>query len=255
MEDTLNQIQKFLDLIFINQEINDVSYNGLQIENNGNIDRIYAGVDATFDFFKSAPHPKNALFLVHHGLYWRFSDPRTIGILHNKIHFCFNHESALIAYHLPLDLHPIFGNNSMILKKLGIETNTFKSFGFKDGVNYGFQGDFSKEFDLREILEKSKLLFSQESSLFPFGKNKVKNCAVISGSGGFGVQESFEKKIDLFITGEYSHSAYTFARDHGLNILYLTHYGSEKEGVITLGQEIARKFSIDFVFLDILPVF
>lgn len=254
MDINLTKIVQYTSQVLNDNEMNDVSWNGLQIENSGRIDHIYAGVDATYDFFKSAPNPGHSLFLVHHGLYWRFSDPKTTGVLRKKLNFCFENDCALLAYHLPLDIHPVYGNNSRILQKLGV-TNQISPFGYKDGFSYGLSGNLSQKVLVNDIFEKSQLLFSMDSSLFSFGPGTIESCAVISGSGGFGIQEAYEKKIDLFITGEYSHSAYTFAKDHEINLLCLTHYGSEKEGVIALGENIASKFLIDFSFIDILPVF
>jgi dinuclear metal center YbgI/SA1388 family protein len=255
MSTTLEQIEIFLQQTFDGQESSDVSWNGTQIENDGKIDHIYAGVDATFDFFKAAPNPEHALFLVHHGIYWKFLDPSMRGVLREKIGYCMNYNSALIAYHLPLDIHPEYGNNSQILKKLGFIDDCLKPFGFKEGVFYGYSNCRKHEINLEEILSISKKIFSKETILFAFGNKEIKSCAVVSGSGGFAIQEASEKKIDLFVTGEYSHSAYTFSRDHGVNLLCLTHYGSEKDGVIALGEEIAKKFRIIFTFLDIPPIF
>lgn len=250
----LGKIVEYADSTLRTREIEDASWNGLQVENDGLIKRIYSGVDATLDFFTSAPEPDHALFLVHHGLFWKQSDPRTIGVLKNKIDFILEKKAALYASHLPLDMHPEIGNNSMILRKLGIDT-VIEPFGCKDGQIFGFAGYLNKKETFQRIYKRSKKIFSQELIPYGFGKKEIRKCAVISGSGSFAVPEALEKSVDLFITGEYSHSAYTFARDHSMNILFLTHYGSEKEGVIALGLAIAKKFGIDFTFLDILPIF
>jgi len=255
MTQKLEQIRSYSGTKMQGYEPNDVSWNGLQIENDGEIRRIYGGVDATLDFLKAAPNPDHALFLVHHGIYWKYADPKTCGVMKEKIHFCFLNQSALMAYHLPLDIHPQFGNNSQILMKLGFSTTSFEPFGYRDGVSYGYSGSVEKELLGKDIFYLSQHLFSKDSIFFSYGKEKIKTCAVVSGSGGFSIQEAYEKKIDLFVTGEYSHSAYTFARDHNVNLLCLTHYGSEKEGVISLGGEIAKEFTMEFTFLDILPVF
>lgn len=254
-ETKLKQIEILVQEIMLKHERNDASWNGLQIENDGVIKQIFGGVDATLDFFNAASCPDHALFLVHHGVYWKHTDPRTIGVMKEKIQFCFSHQAALMAYHLPLDVHPELGNNSQILQKLGFQLSSLEPFGHKDGVNYGFLATREKTIKAEDIFCLSKEIFSHDSIFLKYGKEKIKTCAVVSGSGGFSIQEAFEKKIDLFVTGEYSHSAYTFARDHDVNLLCLTHYGSEKEGVISLGREIEKKLAIKFTFLDILPIF
>jgi len=250
----LSSIVAYADTLLRKSEIEDSSWNGLQVENDGMIQRIYCGVDATFDFFKAAPYPQHALFVVHHGLFWKHNNPCITNVLKKKIEFLLDSKSALYASHLPLDIHPEVGNNSRILQILSPDIE-IEPFGYKDGRAFGFMGYLKKAESFQTIFTTCKKLFSEESIPFGFGKKKIRKCAIISGSGGFAIPEALEKSVDLFITGEYSHSAYTFARDNAMNVLFLSHYGSEKEGVIALGRNIAKKFAFDFTFLDILPIF
>jgi len=191
MPTELSLIESFLVKTFEGCEINDASWNGIQIENNGLVENIYIGVDATFDFIKAAPNPKNSLFLVHHGIYWKQSDPRTTGVLREKIHYCYRYNSALAAYHIPLDIHPIFGNNSQLLKKLGFNYQNLEQFGYKDGIYYGYSASSKQPINIYHLLDCSKKEFSEHALLFDFGKKNVQSCAVISGSGGFGIQEAY----------------------------------------------------------------
>jgi len=49
--------------------------------------------------------------LVHHGNFWKGDRPQITGMLRSRLKLLLAHEINLIAYHLPLDAQPEFGNN------------------------------------------------------------------------------------------------------------------------------------------------
>ncbi len=249
----LNEIVCFLNQHLPPDHPSDASINGLQVENNDTIDRIYLAVDASIETFEKAPCPENALFFVHHGLFWRKQDLRMIGPMREKIKFLFQHNAALYASHLPLDAHPEMGNNAQMLRLLGMQANSFHPFGSYHGYSIGLWADFETAQPMDAILEKI-ISFSPLPFQFLKGKKtKIKRVAVITGGGCDFVNEAEHIKADLFITGEFSLQSYTYSKEAGINILYLTHYGSEKWGVIKFGELLKKAFSLDCLFLDACP--
>jgi putative NIF3 family GTP cyclohydrolase 1 type 2 len=57
--------------------------------------------------------------LVHHGWFWRGEDGRVTGLRKTRLQTLLQHDINLIAYHLPLDSHPEFGNNAQLARRLG----------------------------------------------------------------------------------------------------------------------------------------
>src|SRR5512135_1498976 len=55
----------------------DGAYNGLQVENSGQVTRIAASVDAGISTIKLALQNRADLLIVHHGLFWSFRQPWT----------------------------------------------------------------------------------------------------------------------------------------------------------------------------------
>jgi putative NIF3 family GTP cyclohydrolase 1 type 2 len=52
--------------------------------------------------------------------------------LYERFRLLFQHDIAVYVSHLPLDVHPEFGNNAYAMKLLGIEE--YKEFGDYHGV-------------------------------------------------------------------------------------------------------------------------
>jgi putative NIF3 family GTP cyclohydrolase 1 type 2 len=94
--------------------------NGLQVENSGRVTKIGAAVDASTRTFEAAAREEVDLLVVHHGLFWPGVQPIT-GPLRRQIAFLFEHDIALYSAHLPLDVHPLIGNNAQLAGALGLE--------------------------------------------------------------------------------------------------------------------------------------
>jgi putative NIF3 family GTP cyclohydrolase 1 type 2 len=60
------------------------------------------------------------LVLVHHGYFWKGEDPCVTGMKQRRLKTLLKHDISLLAYHLPLDLHPDVGNNVQLARQLDI---------------------------------------------------------------------------------------------------------------------------------------
>jgi dinuclear metal center YbgI/SA1388 family protein len=248
----LSEITKFLDYELPPDNSADASINGLQVDNNGQIDRVYLAVDASWETLQKAENPSNALFFVHHGLFWKKQELRICGSMKKKISFFIEHNAALYASHLPLDNHPAYGNNSLILNHLGITQNVHP-FGNYHGLPVGLWGDFEQLVSIQDLVQKIAAFSPLPIQLLQGSKKAIKRVAVVTGSGCDFVHDANMLKADLFITGEFSLQSYTYAMEEDLNVLYLTHYGSEKWGVIKFGEVINATFSLECQFLEVCP--
>ena len=93
--------------------------NGLQVENSGEVERIGAAVDASSRVFALAAEKGIDLLVVHHGLFWPGLQTIT-GPLRRQLAFLFERDLALYSAHLPLDVHPIVGNNAQLASALAL---------------------------------------------------------------------------------------------------------------------------------------
>ncbi len=55
---------------------------------------------------------------------------------------------------------------------------------------------------------------------------------------------------DAFVTGEGPQHTFTLAEELGVNLFYAGHYATETFGVKALAQHVAKKFRLDWEFID-----
>ncbi|HEY9172111.1 MAG TPA: Nif3-like dinuclear metal center hexameric protein, partial [Verrucomicrobiae bacterium] len=119
---SLAQITRYCDRLLRTAAITDYdgAFNGLQVENRGKVTRIVAAVDATTTTVKRAIAAEADLLLVHHGLFWSPRQPWT-GRSFELLRLLLENDLAVYSSHLPLDVHPKFGNNARLCAALGLK--------------------------------------------------------------------------------------------------------------------------------------
>ena len=220
------------------------SFNGLQIENNGKVNKVGAAVDAGHIPFKLATDRGIDFLIVHHGIFWDSPTPLT-GPNYRKIKHCMDHNLAVFGSHLPLDCHPQLGNNAIIADKLGLsKVDTFLPY---EGNDIGLITDCCYTIDhLKSRLEK---LFSCGISTMDFGSQNPERIAILSGSGQSAVGHLTSLGVDTLITGELKQNHFNYAQENKLNLFTCGHYATETFGVRALGAEVAKKFDLPFEFI------
>jgi dinuclear metal center YbgI/SA1388 family protein len=242
-------IVSLLDKTLRTSEISDRSVNGLQVEGVSEITKIGLAVDASLKTYKLARKNDCQMLIVHHGIIWEGIKSIT-GPMHRQIEFLIKTGMNLYASHLPLDLHPILGNNAMIAKTLGLKN--IQPFGvYKNGTHLSFEGELPRAATLKSMAELVKNKFGGPAVTLPFGPQKIKSVAIMSGGGSFALAEAIQKKIDLFVTGESSHENHHAALEGKINVIYGGHYHTEKLGVQAVGEFLKKKFKVETVFLDV----
>ena len=102
----------------------DYAPNGLQVEGQGSVDKLALGVTASADVIEQAAVWGADALLVHHGYFWKNESPTLSGMKGHRVRALFENQISLIAYHLPLDCHPEFGNNKTLLDQLDLSGGT-----------------------------------------------------------------------------------------------------------------------------------
>jgi len=227
----------------------DSSLNGLQVDNDGSeIKKIAFAVDAGLEVFKQAANAGAGMLFVHHGLFWGFAE-RLRGTYRERIKFLLDNNLALYGVHLPLDQHPRLGNNAVLAELLGIKNP--EPFGLYHGHKIGFKGNLKKALTVEEAVKKISFMNRPPVGVFPFGKSESKTCAVISGGAGQEAFQALEEQVDLYVTGESSHTVYHHALEGRMNIIAGGHYSTEVWGVRAMMEECAKQLGVDTVFIDV----
>lgn len=244
---SLQEIVAFLDGELRIAEIPDYpgAVNGLQLANGGTVTKVAAAVDASLPVVEAAVAAGADLLLVHHGMFWQGAQPLT-GAFYRKIKAAMDGGLAIYSAHLPLDVHPVLGNNILLLNALGFEpAGTFFDWkGTRLGLTAGVE--ISRD-DLRD---KVSAAVGGAVHLCPGGPAAVRKVGLATGGAGSEVALCAREGIDTFITGEGPHWSYPMAEELGVNVIYAGHYATETFGVKALAGRLGRDFGLPWEFVD-----
>lgn len=243
------QIAGFLDGLLKPSDFADSSHNGLQVQNSGRVGVVCCGVDASLEFFEAARKAGAGLVICHHGISWGDSLKRITGVNYKRVSFLIENDIALYVSHLPLDAHPVHGNNALICKAIGLKKLT--PFGIHGGRAVGFAGQLPAELDYEHFKKLVRREINDDIRTMDFGKKRVRSVAVISGGAAGDIEEAGRRNIDVFLSGEPNLAAYNNAMDYGINAIFAGHYATETSGVRALGALVKRKFKVESRFVDL----
>jgi dinuclear metal center YbgI/SA1388 family protein len=244
---SLRQLATYCDTLLRVGDIHDYdgAVNGLQVENSGGVTHIAAAVDASLATAQKAIADGASLLLVHHGLFWSKRQPWT-GKNFELMRLLLDHDLAVYSSHLPLDMHPRFGNNAQLCASLGLRN--FKPFFRMKDQFLGLQSAASIPRD--ELARRLANVTKTEAKLIPGGPKVCRRIGVVTGGAGAEVKLAAGEGVDTFITGEGPHWTYALAEELGVNVLYGGHYATETFGVKALAEHLAKKFRIPWSFID-----
>ena len=244
---SLHDIDEFLAKELKITEIPDYqgAMNGLQLENSGEVTKVAAAVDASLPVFRKAIAENADLLVVHHGMFWQGAQ-RITGGIYQKLKIAMDAGMAVYSAHIPLDVHPVIGNNRLLADSLGM-ANAEPFFDWK-GIKLGLKQGL--DLTLEELRERLVRSVNDKVHVCPGGSEKVGMVGVITGGAGSEVAAMVEEGIQTFITGEGPHWSYPLAEELGVNLLYGGHYATETFGVKKLVEIISEKFETTSVFID-----
>ena len=244
---SLSDITSFLDENLRTAEITDYpgAVNGLQLENGGSVTKVIAAVDASLPVIEKAVAAGGTLLIVHHGLFWQGAQPLT-GPFYKKIRAAMDAGMAIYSNHLPLDVHPVWGNNACLAKAMGL-TDTEPFMDWK-GMPLGLRAEV--EWTREELLHRVTEAVGAPVHHCPGGKDRIRSVGVVTGGAGAQVADAAKAGVDAFVTGEGPHWSYPLAEELGINLVYGGHYATETFGVKALAMALQEEFGLEWEFVD-----
>ncbi len=240
-------VKHYMDLLDV-ASYDDISLNGLQIAmSDKEIKKVAFAVDASMDTITAAADSNADLLFVHHGLFWG-SAIAISGMHYHRVKKALDNDMGLFACHIPLDAHPLYGNNAQMALRLGM--TSYDPFGEWRGKNVGFKGKLPFPMTCPEI---ARLLgFSYENGLrtVSFGKDMVETVGIISGGASSDVRDAIEQGLDCYVTGEVEHSDFSLIKESNMNVIAGGHYQSEVFGVKAMMRYTEKELGIESVFID-----
>ena len=218
--------------------------NGLQVANDGRVTKIGAAVDAGLVPFEQAVECGVDFLVVHHGLFWSGVQPLT-GPVYDRYAALVRGNCAVYSSHLPLDAHPEIGNNVLLAQLLGLKPR--RQFLVHEGEAVGWIAPNKyKRSQLRMRLEEQ---YTRVIAL-EFGSAQPRQVAFCSGSGNSAIAQLVATGVDTLVTGELREEWFNYAQEHKLNVFCCGHYATETLAVKALANELAKKFSLPWVFIE-----
>ncbi|PYC20456.1 Nif3-like dinuclear metal center hexameric protein [Aquipseudomonas alcaligenes] len=227
--------------------IADYCPNGLQVEGRPQVRRIVSGVTASQALLDAAVEAEADVVLVHHGYFWKGEDARVTGMKRRRLQTLLGHDISLLAYHLPLDLHPEVGNNVQLARQLEITVE-----GPLDPENpkvVGLLGSLAEPMTARDFARRVQEVLGREPLLVE-GASMVRRIGWCTGGGQGYIDDAIAAGVDLFLTGEASEQTFHSARESGVSFIAAGHHATERYGVQALGDYLARRFAIEHLFID-----
>jgi dinuclear metal center YbgI/SA1388 family protein len=240
------ELRTYLDTLLEASRFRDYCPNGLQVEGRAELQRVVCGVTASQALIDAAIERNADAILVHHGWFWKSEDGRVTGFRKRRMAALLAHDISLFAYHLPLDAHPVLGNNAQLAARFGWTVDGH--FGEQD---LGCLAVPPAPTFAGVVQDRASQLLARPALLIGDPQRPVKRVAWCSG----GAQDWFEAAIDagadLFMSGEISEQTTHLARESGVAYLAAGHHATERYGVQALGEHLVRELGLEVEFVDI----
>lgn len=239
-----NELLSALDNFFQSDKIKDYAPNGLQIEGKKEIRRILTAVSASQAAIEAAiDYQADALF-VHHGYFWKGEAPQLTGIKYQRIKALLAHDINLIAYHLPLDLHPQVGNNALFGQALGVQ-NIRQS----EQEKLLWHGDIAAQ-SAEELQARISRVLRRPAQMVGSIDAPIRRIAWCTGAAQDYLALAAQEGAQAFLSGEYAERTFHEAHEWHIGYFSCGHHATERFGVEAMAERFRLDYALESRFFD-----
>ena len=148
-----------------------------------------------------------------------------------------------MAFHLPLDDHPEYGNNRQLADVLGIQNP-------RPLAGLLWQGELGEPMSAQEFVAHISERLHRPSLHVGDGPDKIRRVAWCTGAAQGYIDKAVAAGLDAYISGEISEPTTHTARECGIHYFASGHHATERYGVQALGRALAEKFGVEHRFID-----
>ncbi|MCZ4336544.1 Nif3-like dinuclear metal center hexameric protein [Shewanella colwelliana] len=245
---TRSELTQYLAQFLHVSDYKDYAPNGLQVEGCNEIATIVTGVTACQALIDRAVALNADALLVHHGFFWKGESEVITGMKHRRIKALINHDINLYGYHLPLDGHPMLGNNAELARELAI-IDAESVEGVAQGLVW--QGRLDEPMSAMAFQTKLNHVLGREALHLGDTTKPIQHLAWCSGGAQDYIDIAVDLGVDAFISGEVSERTYHSAVEQDIHYFAAGHHATERFGIKALGAHLAQKFELTHHFVDI----
>ena len=246
----LRELVAYTDRLLAADRFSDYCPNGLQVEGRPEVKTVVTGVTACQALLDAAvAHAADAV-LVHHGWFWKGEDPRVLGMKQRRLATLLRHDISLIAYHLPLDVHPELGNNAQLARVLDLSI-TGSTGGNGQTPGLVLLGETAMPMSGVTFAAHLAARLGREPLHIAGNAAPIRRLAWCSGAAQSLIAAALEAGVDGFITGEAAEQTVHFARENSLHFFAAGHHATERHGIQALGAHLSEQTGLHCRFIDI----
>jgi len=218
------------------------------VEASRDVKKIITGVTASEAMIDAAIEQGADALIVHHGYFWRGENPAITGYKARRIQKLMKNGISLLAYHLPLDAHPVIGNNAQLAVVLGLLVE-----GGLDNAPHpiGLLGRLAQPMTTKQLAQHINRSLGREC--LPIGDDErlISSVAWCTGAAQSYIEKAAAKGVDCFVSGEISEQTVHMAKELGVAYFACGHHATERYGVKALAEHLSTEKGLDCQFIDI----
>jgi len=249
MSAALGELLRYLDEILEPERFSDYCPNGLQVEGRDHVGRLATGVTASQRLLDEAIDWGADAILVHHGYFWSGEAQPVVGMKRRRLGALLANDISLLAYHLPLDAHPEYGNNACLGRLMGLEA--FEPLQPQEPGSVGNIASLPSPITVDEFLQQLQAIAGRAPLHIGDAGSSVQRIAWCTGAAQGYIEAAVAAGADLFVTGEASEQTVHVAREEGIHFVAAGHHATERFGVQAVGEHLAERFGLVHRFIDI----
>lgn len=243
---SLQRLVAELDAWMSPASFQDYAPNGVQIEGREQIQRLALGVTASATVIEQALAWHADALLVHHGYFWKNEPPTLTGMKGRRIKRLCQADVSLLAYHLPLDCHPEFGNNVALMGHLG-----WDRYEAVDSQGLMWVATLPVPLTPTALAEHIEArLLRAPTVITAESIGPISRIALCTGGAQDYLSRAAAVGADAYLSGEISERTTHEARELGVTYFAAGHHATERYGVQALGQRIRDHLGIEVAFFD-----
>jgi dinuclear metal center YbgI/SA1388 family protein len=247
-------LDRWLEDVLQPERFKDYCPNGWQVEGKTKLTRLACAVTASQAAIEQARDQGAEALIVHHGLFWKGDDPRLIGPHRRRIATLLSSGMNLWAYHLPLDVHPQWGNNVQLGRWMGWLGEPSNRSGLESGAcgEHGLVlwSDLSAPLQPALLARQLKRKLDCKPLVVGNTGGQIRRLGWCTGAAQDFLGIAVAQGCDAFVSGEISERTTHQARELGVAYVAAGHYATERLGVQALARAAADHFGVEWVFID-----
>ncbi len=245
----LAEMVAYADIFLDSDRFTDYCPNGLQVEGRTRVQRLVSGVTASLALVEAAIEAGADALLVHHGYFWRGESLPIIGMKRTRLKRLLEADLSLIAYHLPLDAHPVVGNNARLAEVLGLTVSGH--FGDQNAPAIGLYGTLPTPLSAEAFSRHISAALGRPPLHVAGSAALIHTLAWCSGAAQGYIDAAADLGVDAYLSGEVSEQTVHVAREREVHFFAAGHHATERYGVHALGTHLAEHFALEHHFIDI----